>query len=303
MKLKDITAEMLLAAAKDSTTLTDVARSMGLQKRYFKIRVLNVLKQRTGIDLRTIVEENADKERQNRAYKEYVCKTCGKVFTELPGAYASGDFCSKACARKYSYSHVSGTKLIPCTNCGTEVKADVRTSHILCRRCRKMVGKHTTKYRLPKSVGAQASRTTCRRCGKEIAANGRYAGRLFCSRKCSDHYKTEESFRLIDESHEFPKAFMGEASRDLIRKYLKARRGHRCEICGLTTWRGKPCPLVVDHIDGNAFNRSVDDVRLICPNCDAQLPTYKGGNIGHGRASRYKQQWFRNIDNLPVSSN
>lgn len=34
----------------------------------------------------------------------YTCKTCGKVFTELPSKAASGDFCSKFCARKYASS-------------------------------------------------------------------------------------------------------------------------------------------------------------------------------------------------------
>lgn len=32
----------------------------------------------------------------------YTCKFCGKEFTVLPSKYASGDFCSKDCARKYS---------------------------------------------------------------------------------------------------------------------------------------------------------------------------------------------------------
>lgn len=32
----------------------------------------------------------------------HTCKFCGKEFTELPSKYASGDFCSKDCARKYS---------------------------------------------------------------------------------------------------------------------------------------------------------------------------------------------------------
>jgi hypothetical protein len=36
--------------------------------------------------------------------KIYTCKTCGKIFTELPSMAASGDFCSKFCARKYTSS-------------------------------------------------------------------------------------------------------------------------------------------------------------------------------------------------------
>ena len=39
--------------------------------------------------------------------RTYTCKLCGKVFTELPSKYASGDFCSKDCARKYSSQFAS----------------------------------------------------------------------------------------------------------------------------------------------------------------------------------------------------
>ena len=42
-------------------------------------------------------------------------------------------------------------------------------------------------------------------------------------------------------------------------------------------------PLIVDHIDGNYRNILDTNLRLICPNCDAQLSTYKGRNRGRGR--------------------
>lgn len=41
---------------------------------------------------------------------------------------------------------------------------------------------------------------------------------------------------------------------------------------------GKDIPLIVDHIDGNPGNNYPDNMRMICPNCDAQLPTYMGRN-------------------------
>jgi hypothetical protein len=54
-------------------------------------------------------------------------------------------------------------------------------------------------------------------------------------------------------------------------------------------WEGKLLGTILDHIDGNPSNNNRDNVRLICPNCDSQLPTYKGRNRGNGRYERRKR--------------
>ena len=64
------------------------------------------------------------------------------------------------------------------------------------------------------------------------------------------------------------------------KSHLIEERGHRCEVCGITEWCGKPTPIELDHIDGNPENSSKENLRLICPNCHAQTETYKGRNIG-----------------------
>ena len=51
-------------------------------------------------------------------------------------------------------------------------------------------------------------------------------------------------------------------------------------------WQGQPLVLVLDHIDGNADNNARSNLRMVCPNCDSQLPTYKNRNFGRGRHSR-----------------
>jgi hypothetical protein len=49
---------------------------------------------------------------------------------------------------------------------------------------------------------------------------------------------------------------------------------------------GQELVLIVDHIDGDSTNNQRDNLRLLCPNCDSQLPTFKARNRGQGRAWR-----------------
>lgn len=53
----------------------------------------------------------------------------------------------------------------------------------------------------------------------------------------------------------------------------------RCQRCRLDRWRGDPMPLELDHIDGDRFNNLIENLRLLCPNCHASTPTYRGRNV------------------------
>lgn len=72
----------------------------------------------------------------------------------------------------------------------------------------------------------------------------------------------------------------------MVKRYLIEKYGRKCSICGITEWMGREVPLVVDHIDGNAENCSVSNFRLVCRNCDMQLPTYK-------RKNKFGRKWRR----------
>lgn len=62
---------------------------------------------------------------------------------------------------------------------------------------------------------------------------------------------------------------------------LKNERGweHKCSVCGLLEWNGKPIPLEIDHINGVHSDNRIENIRAICPNCHAQTHNYKGKNM------------------------
>jgi len=54
-----------------------------------------------------------------------------------------------------------------------------------------------------------------------------------------------------------------------------------CALCeNPGKWRGQPLVLRIDHINGVNNDHRIENLRLLCPNCDSQLPTYCGRNAG-----------------------
>lgn len=56
---------------------------------------------------------------------------------------------------------------------------------------------------------------------------------------------------------------------------------YQCFSCLQTTWLSQKIPLELDHIDGNNNNNQLSNLRLLCPNCHALTPNYRGKNIGN----------------------
>ena len=62
------------------------------------------------------------------------------------------------------------------------------------------------------------------------------------------------------------------------RLFTENIKQEKCESCGLSEWLGKKLSLELDHKDGNRYNHSIENLRILCPNCHSQTDTYRGKN-------------------------
>lgn len=59
---------------------------------------------------------------------------------------------------------------------------------------------------------------------------------------------------------------------------------NKCDKCGLKNlWQDEPIVLHIDHVNGDHFDHRINNLRLLCPNCHSQTPTYCGGNKKHNQ--------------------
>jgi transposase-like protein len=81
------------------------------------------------------------------------------------------------------------------------------------------------------------------------------------------------------------------------RLYEAGLKQPACEICGQgEIWRGNRISLILDHVNGDATDHRLENLRIACPNCAAAFPTHCGRNknlIPDSRTCEWCREEFR----------
>lgn len=125
-----------------------------------------------------------------------------------------------------------------------------------------------------KSLKAKKNLPNCIECEKKLKKRSS----KYCSSLCMQSYIWKLEKSKIEDRGKVEG--IRQARRFLLEKT------NRCQMCNNNTWLGKPILLICDHINGNSEDWSLDNLRMICSNCDATTPFYKNKNKGKGRAYR-----------------
>lgn len=193
------------------------------------------------------------------------CKNCD---TEIS---SNKIYCSNVCRGNFVRKlNIENYKKDPkrCKNCNKSIPYDDKNSKIFCdNSC-----SATYNNRLRES---KIEYNSCTYCGEDTT-NDKY-----CSNKCQGKYIRSLIFEKIEngDTTQYEKSY---------RNYLIDKYGAKCMKCGwdeIHPVTGN-VPIELDHIDGDHKNNSLDNLRLLCPNCHSLTPTYKALNSGNGRDCR-----------------
>jgi hypothetical protein len=128
-------------------------------------------------------------------------------------------------------------------------------------------------------MNKKKARRLCKTCGLEVNR----LEKVYCNNICQQLHRWQMVKTEINTTGILPPRIR------VAKRYLHEKDGIKCSKCAGVMWFDKPIPLVFDHIDGNSDNWSMDNCRLICPNCDTFTPFYKGKNKGNGRFCRRRR--------------
>jgi len=189
------------------------------------------------------------------------CEYCNK---EHDGTYASGRFCSKKCARKYS-SNIHREMInekVSATLRNEKYNKEKHIYNLTCLCCENSFQKeiHISSYEQKRFI---AICDKCKKTARETDLDN-LAFRFWL--------KFKKQQRTVDEK--INKLSWDELPHARKRKKVLEEQNYKCSTCGIEEWNGKLITLSLHHKDGNNKNNSRENLQFLCPNCHTQTETY-----------------------------
>ena len=128
---------------------------------------------------------------------------------------------------------------------------------------------------------SQSMREAAIKTGMHYATFGRYAKKfgLWQSNQSGRGMTKEYPGRRIplDEilAGKYPTYATHNLHRRLITEGLKEKK---CEECEITDWNDKRLGFQLDHVNGISSDHRLENLRILCPNCHSQTPTWGNKN-------------------------
>lgn len=195
----------------------------------------------------------------------YKCKNCGKL---VYVKFGSGNFCSRSCSNKR-----------------------IRTIDIKRKISNTLTNELDVSYKASECSSIKAR--LIRRLLLVLRKKAGLSNNLLKKSVLKSHLTKIEYDKIRQEKRYADWLLFKQdkliVSHSTAKKFLEDFEGHKCSICGTTVWNGRWLPMILDHIDGRAGNTVYSNLRLVCSNCDSQLPTYKSKNKNSDRNNKMKK--------------
>lgn len=193
--------------------------------------------------------------------EKHTCENCGKIMTEK---YGSGRFCCSFCAHVRQQSEETKEKI---SSTLAKINNPDQFDNISDDAFIEAFNKATSVDGLIQTISAINE--------KHITRNGIQRQ---CKRLGLNLDDIKPQAKSLDDilSNKVPFTHTSRLKQKLLDAGYKE---DKCECCGQgPEWLGKRLPLELHHVDGNRENNSLENLKILCPNCHSQTDTFRSKN-------------------------